>query len=145
MTEKYHIPKNLLELEITESVFYDNQRELFDVLINLKKEGYILEMDDFGSGYSSLNMLKNSPFDVLKIDRGFLNETMVTDRGKKIILHTIAMSNDIGMGIIAEGVETRNQADYLLDCGCCVAQGYYYSKPIRRQDFNLKAFPEKYA
>lgn len=145
MTEKYHIPKNLLELEITESVFYDNQRELFDVLINLKKEGYILEMDDFGSGYSSLNMLKNSPFDVLKIDRGFLNETMVTDRGKKIILHTIAMSNDIGMGIIAEGVETRNQADYLLDCGCSVAQGYYYSKPIRRQDFNLKAFPEKYA
>ncbi len=143
LTNEYRIPKQLLELEITESVFYDNQKELFDVLINLKDEGYVLEMDDFGSGYSSLNMLKNTPFDVLKIDRGFLNETMVTDRGKKIILHTIAMSNDIGLKIIAEGVETRNQADYLLECGCGSAQGYYYSKPVPKAEFNAKAFGEK--
>lgn len=142
MTTEFNIPKKLLELEITESVFYDNQKELFDALIDLKNEGYVLEMDDFGSGYSSLNMLKNTPFDVLKIDRGFLNETLVTDRGKKIILHTIAMSNDIGLKIIAEGVETRNQADYLLECGCGSAQGYFYSKPIPRAEFNAKAFGE---
>lgn len=143
MTAEFNIPKKLLELEITESVFYDNQKQLFDALIDLKNEGYMLLMDDFGSGYSSLNMLKNTPFDVLKIDRGFLNETMVTDRGKKIILHTIAMSNDIGLKIIAEGVETRNQAEYLLACGCDSAQGYYYSKPVPRAEFNEKAFGEK--
>ncbi len=135
MTERYNIPKKLLELEITETIFYDNQEELLKKLNKLKSAGYKLLMDDFGSGYSSLNMLKNVPFDVLKIDRNFLNETLITDRGKKIILHTITMSNDIGLNIVAEGVETQEQADYLLSCGCCVAQGYYYSKPIRLNDF----------
>ena len=90
-------------------------------------------------------MLKNTPFDVLKIDRGFLNETMVTDRGKKIILHTIAMTNDIGLKIIAEGVEDKSQAEYLLACGCDSAQGYYYSKPVPRSEFNEKAFGEKHS
>lgn len=145
MTAEYNIPKKLLELEITESVFYDNQKQLFEALIDLKNEGYMLLMDDFGSGYSSLNMLKNTPFDVLKIDRGFLNETMVTDRGKKIILHTIAMTNDIGLKIIAEGVEDKSQAEYLLACGCDSAQGYYYSKPVPRSEFNEKAFGEKHS
>ena len=93
-------------------------------------------MDDFGSGFSSLNMLKNTPFDILKIDRNFLNETMVTDKGKKIILHTISLSNDIGINTVAEGVETKEQAEYLLECGCNVAQGYYYSKPVELNVFD---------
>ncbi len=130
LVEKYKIDKKYLELEITETVYYDDQQGLVDVLDKLKKSGYTLLMDDFGSGFSSLSMLKNTPFDVLKIDRNFLNETMITDRGKKIIQHTIYLSNDIGMNIVAEGVETKEQADYLLKCGCSIAQGYYYSKPV---------------
>ncbi len=92
-------------------------------------------MDDFGSGFSSLSMLENTPFDVLKIDRSFFNEKIITDKGKKIIRYTIRLSNDIGLNIVAEGVETKEQADYLLQCGCCVAQGYYYSKPVTIEEF----------
>jgi EAL domain-containing protein (putative c-di-GMP-specific phosphodiesterase class I) len=93
-------------------------------------------MDDFGSGYSSLNMLKTTPFDVLKIDRAFLSEFMESERGRKIISHTISMSNDIGIDIIAEGVETSEQADFLNSCGCDAAQGFYYSKPIPEEEFD---------
>ncbi|MBQ8435120.1 MAG: EAL domain-containing protein, partial [Oscillospiraceae bacterium] len=135
LIEKYKIDKKYLELEITETVYYDDQHALENILEKLKKSGYTLLMDDFGSGFSSLSMLKNTPFDVLKIDRNFLNETMITDRGKKIIQHTICLSNDIGMNTVAEGVETKEQADYLLKCGCCIAQGYYYSKPVPTEDF----------
>lgn len=135
LINKYKIEKKYLELEITETVYYDDQQGLVDVLEKLKASGYTLLMDDFGSGFSSLSMLKNTPFDVLKIDRNFLNETMITDRGKKIIHHTICLSNDIGMNIVAEGVETKEQADYLLQCGCNVAQGYYYSKPVTISNF----------
>jgi len=135
LIDKYKIEKKYLELEITETVYYDDQQVLVNVLTKLKKSGYTLLMDDFGSGFSSLSMLKNTPFDVLKIDKNFLNETLITDRGKKIIQHTIYLSNDIGMNIVAEGVETKEQADYLLECGCNVAQGYYYSKPVSIENF----------
>ena len=99
-------------------------------------------MDDFGSGYSSLNMLKTTQFDVLKIDRLFLNEFMGSDRGRKIISHTISMSQDIGIGIIAEGVETREQACFLEKCGCDMAQGFYYSKPIPVDEFEKRLLGE---
>lgn len=122
LVEKYKIDKKYLELEITETVYYDDQNHLIETLNQLKKADYTLLMDDFGSGFSSLNMLKNTPFDILKIDRNFLNETMITDKGKKIILHTISLSNDIGINTVAEGVETKEQAEYLLECGCNVAQ-----------------------
>ena len=136
LVEKYKIDKKYLELEITETVYYDDQNHLIETLNQLKKADYTLLMDDFGSGFSSLNMLKNTPFDILKIDRNFLNETIATDKGKKIILHTISLSNDIGINTVAEGVETKEQAEYLLECGCNVAQGYYYSKPVELNVFD---------
>lgn len=135
LVEKYQIDKKYLELEITETVYYDNQDVFLDTLEKLKNSGYTLLMDDFGSGFSSLNMLKNTPFDILKIDRNFLDETIITDKGKKIIDHTIKLSNDIGIEIVAEGVETKEQAEYLLQCGCNTAQGYYYSKPVSLDEF----------
>lgn len=135
LVEKYKIEKKYLELEITETIYYEDQAKLREALLKLKKSGYTLLMDDFGSGFSSLSMLENTPFDVLKIDRSFFNDTTITDKGKKIIRHTICLSNDIGLNIVAEGVETKEQADYLLQCGCCVAQGYYYSKPIPLETF----------
>ena len=135
LVEKYGIEKKYLELEITETVYYEDQVSLMKILSELKQSGYTLLMDDFGSGFSSLSMLENTPFDVLKIDRSFFNETSITDKGKKIIRHTIRLSNDIGLNIVAEGVETKEQADYLLQCGCFIAQGYYYSKPISITEF----------
>ena len=137
---KYGVPKRYLETEITESVENDNSG---DMIKKLKESGYTLLMDDFGSGYSSLNMLKNTPFDVIKIDKDFFSEFMLSDRGKKIISHTISMSKDIGLDLVAEGVETEEQAKFLLDSGCRVAQGFFYSKPVTVDEFNKIAFGDK--
>ena len=134
LVKKYDIPIKLLELEITETT--DAQGGVSDVVKKMKDAGFTMLMDDFGSGYSSLNMLKTTPFDVLKIDRGFLSEFMESGRGRKIISHTISMSQDIGLDIIAEGVETKEQAQFLHDCGCDAAQGFYYSKPVPQEEFD---------
>ncbi|MBQ7066221.1 MAG: EAL domain-containing protein [Lachnospiraceae bacterium] len=133
LLEKYRIPRELLELEITETVQNIN---IDRVIRSLKKEGYTLLMDDFGSGASSLNTLKNTPFDVIKIDREFLNDFIESERGQKIIAHTIHMTKDIGLDLIAEGVETKEQAAFLQDCGCDMAQGYYYAKPMPISNFD---------
>lgn len=133
LVERYNIPIRFLEAEITESYDADNTS---DVVRKMKNCGFTMLMDDFGSGFSSLNMLKTTPFDVLKIDRGFLSEFMESERGRKIIAHTISMSRDIGLDIIAEGVETGAQVQFLQNCGCDVAQGFYYSKPIPVEEFN---------
>ena len=139
LVKKYDIPIELLELEITESM---DALGIDEVVAKMKKAGFTMLMDDFGSGYSSLNMLKTTQFDVLKIDRLFLNEFMGSDRGRKIISHTISMSQDIGIGIIAEGVETREQACFLEKCGCDMAQGFYYSKPIPVDEFEKRLLGE---
>ena len=95
-------------------------------------------MDDFGSGYSSLNTLKDTQFDVIKIDRSFLNDFISSGRGKKIVEHTIGMARDIGLDMVAEGVESKEQADFLQTCGCTTAQGFYYAKPMPVEEFNKK-------
>lgn len=137
---RYQIPKKYLELEITESAENINANAM---IMAAKNQGFRLLMDDFGSGYSSLNTLKNTPFDVLKIDRSFLSSSMESQRGQKIISHTIAMSRDIGLDIIAEGVENREQADFLYSCGCDAAQGFLYSRPIPVMEFDKIMFEKE--
>lgn len=137
IVNKYNIPIELLQLEITET-FENDEADL--AIQRLKDNGFTLLMDDFGSGYSSLNTLKNTKFDVIKLDRGFLGHSMLTERGQKIITHTIAMTNDIGLEIVAEGVESNEQAAFLENNGCKCAQGYLYSKPITISEFEEKAF-----
>lgn len=133
LVKKYDIPIKLLELEITETT---DAQGVSDIVEKMKSAGFTMLMDDFGSGYSSLNMLKTTQFDVLKIDREFLSKFMESGRGRKIISHTISMSQDIGLDIIAEGVETREQAQFLHECGCDAAQGFYYSKPVSQEEFD---------
>lgn len=135
LTEKYHISPHLLELEITENLFMDDVNNLYDTMIKLKKAGFIIQMDDFGSGYSSLNMLRNAPVDVLKIDRFFLDEIMSTQRGRIIVETSIKMAKQLNLQVVAEGVETKEQVEFLKQTGCDIAQGYYYSKPIPISDF----------
>ncbi|MCM1132882.1 MAG: GGDEF domain-containing phosphodiesterase [Ruminococcus flavefaciens] len=140
LIEKYDIPIHLLEAEITESV---DSEDTSEVVNKMKQVGFTMLMDDFGSGYSSLNMLKTTPFDVLKIDRNFLSEFMESDKGRKIIAHTISMSQDIGLDIIAEGVETNEQAQFLSRCGCDIAQGFYYSRPVSTEEFDRRLKKEQ--
>jgi diguanylate cyclase (GGDEF)-like protein len=135
LIKKYKLEKSYLELEITETIDDKTINRSIDLL---KEQGYTLLMDDFGSGYSSLNMLKDTKFDVIKIDRMFLNNFTESDRGQQIIKSTISMSHSIGLDIIAEGVETQEQVQFLSECGCDTVQGFYYAKPMTVSEFNEK-------
>ncbi len=132
LIEKYRIPKHYLELEITETV---EEKQISDGINVLKGRGYTLLVDDFGSGYSSLNTLKDTNFDVIKMDRIFLQNFIGSQRGKSIVNHTIQMTRDIGLEIVAEGVENAEQAQFLNECGCDAAQGFFYAKPMTVSDF----------
>lgn len=140
LVARYNLPPHMLELELTESVFLDNEKNLVDTMETLNKHGFLFSLDDFGAGYSSLNMLKSLPIDTIKIDRGFLTEVAATERGKTIIRHTISLANALRMKVIAEGVENEAQAVFLQDAGCTVAQGFYYSPPVPIAVFEKMAF-----
>ena len=133
--KRYEIEPRLLELEITENMFMEDVKELYNTMMDLKKAGFILEMDDFGSGYSSLNMLREAPVDVIKIDRFFLDEIAATKRGKIIVENSISMSKQLGLQVVAEGVETKEQLELVKSAGCDIVQGYYFSKPVSVEEF----------
>lgn len=126
------IPKNLLELEITESAdSHHVSRKAFE----LKKEGFTLLMDDFGSGYSSLNILLETPFDVIKLDKKFMENMMVSSKGRLILEQVVMMADKLELGLLAEGVETKEQIELLRSIGCDQVQGYYYAKPMPADEF----------
>lgn len=135
LVRKYDVAPKYLELEITENLFMDDVDELFDEMAELKRCGFKILMDDFGSGYSSLNMLRSAPVDVLKIDRFFLDEIMSTSRGKIIVESSVRMAKQLGLEVIAEGVETKEQLEFLSQIDCDIVQGYYYSRPIPIDEF----------
>ena len=134
----YAIPENIIELEITETVFLDERELMIETMNQLKKCGVRLAMDDFGSGYSSLNMLKDIPFDIIKIDRDFFSESVTSASSQWILQKIIEMSVGLGMEVICEGVENIEQIELLKVLGCSKVQGYYYSKPIPSAEFVTK-------
>lgn len=134
LVKKYDIPTNLIQLELTESALTENAHLLFKTMGALQKNGFYLSMDDFGSGYSSMNMLKDEPLNEIKIDRIFLND-IAKKKSRIIIKHMISMMTDLDIHIIAEGVETEEQAKYLIDCGCFRAQGYLFYRPMPIDEF----------
>ena len=137
LVNKYGVDVQNLRLELTETAVV-NENDNMEVIRKLHDAGFIIEIDDFGSGYSSLNMLKDICSDVLKIDREFLRETENAVRSRDILEEIIRLSNRMNMTVITEGVETREQVDMLTDMGCRVFQGYYFSKPIPIQEFETK-------
>lgn len=135
LMERFDLPRALLKLEITESAYTKNADQLIRTVESLRAAGFSVEMDDFGSGYSSLNMLREVPVDKLKLDMKFLGRGGEDVRGSSILTSVIRMANWIGLPVIAEGVETREQADYLNSVGCACVQGYYYAKPMPVEEF----------
>lgn len=135
LIEKYDLPSQWIELELTESTFIENSAELYKKMSALQENGFKFSMDDFGAGYSSLNMLKNTPINTIKLDREFLSETAVTKRGQTVIQHMISMARELKLQVIAEGVETALQAEFLARAGCVVAQGFYFSRPMPVSQF----------
>lgn len=132
LIEENGFSKKLLELEITETA---NDEQVSKKAFELKEAGYTLLMDDFGSGYSSLNVLLETPFDVIKLDKKFMDNMMVSEKGKLILEQMVSMANKLELGIIAEGVETKEQVELLQGIGCDQVQGYYYAKPMPEEDF----------
>ena len=141
LIHKYEIPTSYLILEITETFFYDSE-DLYIVLAKLQDMGFKLEVDDFGSGYSSLNMIRRVPVNAIKIDKDFLDKKLATDKGKIVISHTIAMAKDLQLGVVAEGVETKEHVDFLKSSACDIAQGYFFAKPMPLEDFNKLYYGE---
>ena len=142
LVKKYDISPKNLELEITENLFMDDVHELFDQMSALKQNGFSIHMDDFGSAYSSLNMLRNAPVDTLKIDKFFFDEIMTTERGRIIVEASVRMAKQLGLLTIAEGVETQEQLDFLTEINCDIVQGYYFSRPVNIEGF--EKFVEEY-
>ena len=136
LTRKYSIEPRELRLEITETAYIENAERFVTVIGALRSQGFLVEMDDFGKGYSSLNTLKNVPVDVLKLDMGFLHETESSGGRSGVILNSILhMAHWLNLPVIAEGVETLRQADYLASIGCDIVQGYLYARPLPIPEF----------
>lgn len=139
LLRKYDIDPKNISLEITETFFYDSS-DLQNVMAKLQDMGFRLEMDDFGSGYSSLNMIRRVPVDTIKIDKDFLDQELSSERGKVVITHTIAMAKDLRLSVVAEGVETQEHVDFLKNACCDIAQGYYFAKPMPLEEFEQMFF-----
>ena len=138
LVEKYRIKPQKLNIEITETVLMQDINTHRLVLGQLSDYGFTIEMDDFGSGFSSLNTLKDVEMDALKIDMGFLRAAEFSQKLKDIITATIKMAKTLGMTVITEGVENEDQVKFLTDSGCDIFQGFYYSKPISVKEFEKK-------
>ena len=138
LISKYDIPASKLHLEITETTLMTDFEKNMNIIHKLQDVGFRVEIDDFGSGYSSLNMLKDISADVLKIDMGFLRKSENEVKGQDILESIIALAGKIGMDVITEGVETKKQLDMLTMMGCHEFQGYYFSKPVPVSEFEEK-------
>lgn len=131
LIQKYPIDQSLIEIEITESAYVEEYEKVKTIIKELREAGFMVSMDDFGSGYSSLNMLKDVNVDILKIDINFLKmNEQTSDKGIGILEAIVNMAKLMGLRIIAEGVETKEQVELLLDIGCLYAQGYYFYRPM---------------
>ena len=140
LIRKYQIPAGWITLEILEGLAMENIDKLNQVIVSLKKIGFRISMDDFGSGYSSLNTLGNLRIDELKLDKGFLQELEGADykRQKIIIKHIIDLSKSLKISTVAEGIETEENRRMVRDLGCDLGQGYYYCRPVSAGEFNQK-------
>lgn len=140
IVKKYDLCPEELEIEVTENAFFEDSQMLLAFTDDLKRVGFKVSIDDFGSGYSSLNMLKDINADVLKIDRNFLISMNKNDgKAKKILKNVITMARDLKIDIVTEGVENINQIELLTNYGCEIAQGFYYARPMSVEDYELFA------
>lgn len=134
LLKEHQVPANLLELEVTESTLMEDAEIAITMLKELDALGVQLAIDDFGTGYSSLNYLKTFPIRKLKIDRSFVQDILVDPSDRVIVKAIIGLARNLGLGLVAEGVEEQGQLDYLRRNGCSEYQGYLFSKPIPAQD-----------
>ena len=133
--EKYKLDCRNLILEVTETAYTENADHLIRIIGQLREKGYMIEMDDFGSGYSSLNMLSSMPIDVLKMDIAFIRNIERNEKDLRLVELIVDIARYLKVPVVAEGVETENQLRLLKDTGCDLVQGYYFSRPLPAEAF----------
>ena len=138
IVDKYQVPHSVIELELTESAFFDDKKVLLNTVQKLRASGFPVSMDDFGAGYSSLNSLKELQIDVLKIDADFFRGADAEERGLLIVSEVIDLAKKLNMKIVAEGIESKEQVEFLTAQECDLIQGYFYAKPMPVAEFAEK-------
>ena len=138
MVDAAGTPHRYIEIELTESAFFDDKKAMIETINKLKSYGFAVSMDDFGSGYSSLNSLKDMPLDVLKLDAEFFRGETEGDRGEIVVAEAIKLAKSLNMRTVAEGVEIKEQVEFLARQGCDMIQGYYYAKPMPGEDYEKR-------
>ena len=138
MVDKEGAPRDLIEIELTESAFFDDKKVMLSTIKKLKEYGFLVSMDDFGSGYSSLNSLKDMPLDILKLDAGFFKGEKDNERTEIVVAEALQLAKKLNMTTVAEGVEDQEQVDFLAAEGCNMIQGYYYSKPMPKEEYESR-------
>lgn len=134
VVDSFGIEHRWIEVELTETAIYDNCEALRSIFSELHQAGFTMSMDDFGSGYSSLGLLKDLPVDVIKIDRSFFAVQEGKVRSKVVVGSMIEMAKKLGIHTVAEGVEERSSIDLLLELNCDMVQGYYYARPLPEKE-----------
>ena len=142
IVDAHKVPHEFIELELTESAFFDDKQVLLSTVKKLKDYGFKVSMDDFGAGYSSLNSLKELPLDIIKLDAQFFRDIEDKKRADLIVCDTIKLAKKLGMQIVAEGIETREQVDFLAGQHCDLIQGFYFAKPLPIEEFVERAYSE---
>lgn len=140
IADMHDVPTEMLEIELTESTVFENVDKILDIIEQLHSKGFRVAMDDFGSGYSSLGLLKDIKVDVLKIDKGFFTHESDQERNHVVLSHVFAMARELNTETVAEGVEYKEQVDLLRELGCDIIQGYYYGYPMPSDTFQKKYF-----
>ena len=138
IVDSYNIPYSLIEFEVKESAVMDDIGQVHKQFSELRKLGFITSMDDFGSGFSSLSLLRDIQTDIIKIDKNFFTASYASEQGKLIVSAMLKMLQSLNYKTIAEGIETAEQVQFLRDCGCNSIQGYYFGKPMLPVDFTEK-------
>jgi len=143
IVDQYGIPRHEIDLEITEGVFFEDATVIKDTIAKLRGHGFVISIDDFGSSYSSLGMLKDVKADILKLDKTFIDTSGAGDKAAAVIRNVISMGTDLKMKVISEGVETEEEKKLVTGFGCEIIQGYFYSRPLPVKEF--ESFAEKYS
>ncbi len=143
LVDYYKVPHKYIDLELTESACFDDMDVLVNTINSLREMGFPVSMDDFGSGYSSLNLLKQLSFDTLKIDGEFFRHVTDPERANAVVRSIIDMAKSLNMKTVAEGIETDEQVAFLRTTDCDLIQGYYYSKPISAEEFETYMLKNK--
>ena len=138
LVDKYELPHKYIEIELTESAFFDDKKALLTTVRKLQEFGFAVSMDDFGAGYSSLNSLKDLPLNVLKLDAEFFRGEDFGGRGEIVVSEAIALAKMLNMKIVAEGVEKKEQVDFLAKQKCDMIQGYYFAKPMPADEYETR-------